>query len=175
MNWPHSPRHWQFGPGIYIVTSGTYDKLHHLSDDHRRDFILEMLFACATEFKWELRAWAIMSNHYHFVANAPETAAPLKRFIGKFHMLTAKKLNEWDSAPARKVWFQYWDTRITFEKSYLARLRYVHFNPVHHRIIDLAENYRWCSASWFNRTASPAFVETVNSFKIDQVNVPDDF
>jgi hypothetical protein len=39
----------------------------------------------------------------------------------------------------------------------------------------LAQNYRWCSASWFERNASRAFVNTVKSFKIDRVQVPDDF
>jgi putative transposase len=175
MNWAHAPRHWQFGPGVYIVTAGTYGKIHHLRLDDRKDFVLEALFACALEFKWELRAWAVLSNHYHFLANAIESSAPIKRLVGKLHMTTSKTLNEWDNTPGRKVWFQYWDTRITFEKSYLARLRYVNFNPVLHKVTNLAENYRWCSASWFNRTATPAFIQTVNSFQIDQVNVPDDF
>lgn len=175
MNWPHAPRHWQFGPGVYIVTAGTYEKLPHLHTDDRKDLIQNTLFACANEFKWDLRAWAILSNHYHFIASASESSLPLKRVVGKLHMLTAKKLNEWDNAAGRKVWFQYWDTKITFEKSYLARLHYVNYNPAHHHVVDLAENYPWCSAAWFNRTASPAFVQTVKTFKLDAVNVPDDF
>jgi putative transposase len=36
-------------------------------------------------------------------------------------------------------------------------------------------SYRWCSAAWFERIATPAFVKTVNSFNIDQVKVPDEF
>jgi anthranilate synthase component 1 len=39
----------------------------------------------------------------------------------------------------------------------------------------LAENYKWCSASWFARNASPALMATVKSFKTDRLTVPDDF
>ena len=90
-------------------------------------------------------------------------------------MKTAQELNRQDSAPGRKVWFQFWDSHITFEKSYFARLHYVHGNPAKHRVVDLAENYKWCSASWFMRNASPAFVQTVKSFKTDELDVPDEY
>jgi REP-associated tyrosine transposase len=42
-------------------------------------------------------------------------------------------------------------------------------------MVPLAENYKWCSASWFARSASPALVATVKSFKTDRLSVPDDF
>ena len=106
MNWPHAPRHWLFEPGIYMVTAGTFQKLHHLSTPERRDFFLESLFACAAEFGWQLRAWAVLSNHYHFVAASPPDPATLRRFLGKLHMTAAKQLNEWDGTAGRKVWFQ---------------------------------------------------------------------
>ena len=90
-------------------------------------------------------------------------------------MTTAKQLNDWDATPGRQVWFQYWDGHITFEKSYLARLNYVHNNPVRHGVVQFAENYRWCSASWFIQNASPALVATVKGFKTEKLDIPDDF
>jgi putative transposase len=90
-------------------------------------------------------------------------------------MTTAKALNEMDGTPGRKIWHQYWDSRITYQPSYLARLQYVHHNPVHHGVALNADNYEWCSAAWFARTAEPAFVRTVASFKTDRLNVRDDF
>jgi putative transposase len=99
----------------------------------------------------------------------------LGRFLGKLHMVTAKQLNQWDQQPGRKIWFQYWDSHITFEKSYLARLHYVHNNPVKHGLVANATNYPWCSASWFEQNSPQAFVKTVYSFKTDQLVIPDDF
>jgi len=175
MNWPHGPAHWLFEPGLYIVTAGTYQKLPHLSSPLRLDFFLDSLFRCARQFAWNLRAWSVLSNHYHFVAASPSDSGNLRKFLGKLHMQTARQLNLWDETPGRKVWFQFWESHITFERSYLARLNYVHHNPARHGVVPLTENYRWCSAAWFARNASPAFVNTVKSFKTDRINVPDDF
>lgn len=175
MNWPHAPAHWLFKPGLYMVTAGTYLKKSLLDRPERLDFALESLFAVAGEFGWSLRAWAVMCNHYHFVAASPADSATLRRMLGKLHMTTAKQLNQWDDQPGRKIWHQFWDGRITFERSYLARLQYVHCNPKHHGLTDQAESYKWCSAGWFARTAPPAFAKTVQGFKTDQLSVPDDF
>ena len=121
MNWPHTPKHWLFEPGTYMVTTGTYQKLPHLNSPQRLDFFLESLFARAGEFGWDFRAWAVLANHYHFIAHSPSDPGTLRKFLGKLHMQTAKQINLWDNTPGRKVWFQFWDSHITFERSYLAR------------------------------------------------------
>jgi putative transposase len=116
-----------------------------------------------------------LANHYHFIAISPENPVTLRRFLGKLHMKTAQELNRQDQTPERKVWFQFWDSHITYERSYLARLHYVHYHPAKHGVAGLAENYKWCSASWFTRSVIPAFVSVVKSFKIDRLGGPDDF
>ncbi len=175
MNWPHAPQHWLFEPGTYMVTVGTYQKQPHLNTPERRDYFVEALFGFAAEFNWSLRAWAVLSNHYHFIAASPANPGSLRRLLGKLHMTTAKRLNELDGQPGRRVWFQYWDSHITFERSYLARLNYVHHNPVHHGMVDDAMNYAWCSAVWFARNAPASFVATVKGFKTDRLDVRDEF
>jgi hypothetical protein len=145
MNWPHGPTHWLFEPGTYIVTAGTYQKLPHLHSPLRRDFFLKSLFDYAIEFQWNLRAWAVLANHYHVVAASSEPAKSLGQHARSKGVVSV--LGE----------------------------PYVHYNPAKHGVTPLAENYRWCSASWFIQNASPAFVNTVKNFKTDRVNVPDDF
>jgi hypothetical protein len=39
----------------------------------------------------------------------------------------------------------------------------------------MANQYRWCSAAWFERTVSPAIVKTIYSFETDKLNIHDDF
>jgi len=51
----------------------------------------------------------------------------------------------------------------------------VHQNAVKHGLVPVANQYRWCSAAWFERATSAAQVKTISSFKIDKVNVYDDF
>jgi len=41
--------------------------------------------------------------------------------------------------------------------------------------VPVANQYQYCSAAWFERTATPAQVNTIYSFKTDRINVHDDF
>jgi putative transposase len=134
-----------------------------------------MLFTVAEEFQWKLQAWAIFSNHYHFIAQSPEDGRSLKAMIQKLHSVSAIKINELDHKQGRKVWFQYWDTCLTYQKSYYTRLNYVHNNPVKHGLVKVASHYPFCSAGWFEVNAKPPFVNQIRSFKTDKVNVYDDF
>jgi len=158
-----------------MVTAGTYLKQPHINSAERLDFVLDLLLNIAGESGWSLHAWAVLSNHYHFVGQSTAASNSLSKFLGKLHMKTAQELNLRDATSGRKVWYQFRDIAITFERSYLARLNYVHNNPVHHGIVDSALDYAWCSAAWFERSAQTAFVKTVQSFKTDSVNVDDDY
>ena len=158
-----------------MVTGGTYRKAPFLDTPEKLDMFLDALFRVAEEFAWKLQAWAIMANHYHFISVHSGDAAVLRSLVGKLHMVTAKELNRRDATPSRRVWYQYWDSHISYQRSYMARLNYVHNNPVHHGIARVAAAYKWCSAAWFERSASPALRKTVASFKVDKLKVIDDF
>jgi putative transposase len=175
-DWAHSPCH-IFTPNTnYIVTAGTYRKERLFNTPDRLQLLQSTLFEQATRFGWELQAWAIMQNHYHFIALAPDADTDsLKPMIQSIHSVTAKSINTTDKTPGRKVWFQYYDTCLTNEKSYFARLHYVHTNPVKHGLIDNAENYPYCSMNWFKLHAELGFYRTVLSFKCDTISIKDDF
>jgi putative transposase len=174
-HWPHAPVHYLKENGTYMVTAGTYNKEHFFKSPDRLDLLQENLLAIASEFKWKLQAWSIFSNHYHFIAICENDPMTLKPMLTKLHANTSRKINELDNLSGRKVWYQYWDSFITYQKSYLARLNYVHRNPVKHGLVALAEHYPWCSASWFEMNASLAFQKVVASFKIDKLQIVDDF
>jgi len=40
-------------------------------------------------------------------------------------------------------------------------------------LVLVANQYPWCSAAWFERTASPATVKTIYSFKTDKLKIDD--
>jgi putative transposase len=173
--WPHSPAHLFTPNKAYMVTAGTFGKANLFGTPSKLDFLQQSLFEEAERFRWKLQAWAVMANHYHFIATSSDESGVLKDFICSLHSKTARWLNQQDHTTGRKVWFQYWDTCLTYEKSYLARLNYVHANPVKHGLVGDAEEYRWCSMAWFGRNAKPGFRRMVTSFKIDKISVRDDF
>lgn len=174
-HWPHAPTHRRLDGATYFVTGGTYLKRMLFKGEERLDFLQNLLFQLCNELKWELEAWAIFPNHYHFVAHAPAVGCNPTSLIRRLHSVSARWLNEADKTPGRKVWYQYWDTCITNDKSHLARLRYVHTNPERHRVAEKADDYRWCSMRWFLAQEDRAWKKTVLSFPCDRVHVKDDF
>lgn len=174
-DWPHAPLHRLSGKGTFIVTAGTLHKEHLFNDAARLDLLESRLLTFAREFDWQLEAWAVFSNHYHFVGTSLEDASSLKPFLAKLHSETGRMVNQWDGVAGRQVWHNFWDTELTFETSYFARLNYVHHNAVKHGLVRVANQYRWCSASWFERAATPAQVKTIYSFKTERLKVFDEF
>ncbi len=176
--WPHAPLHQLSLNGTYFVTAGTYHKALLFLGRERLDVLQRGLLAVTAESGWRLEAWAVLPNHYHFVAHSPggeEGGTSLTRLLAGLHERTAKWINRLDRTPERKVWHNFWETRLTYQRAYLARLRYTHQNAVKHGLVPVASQYPWCSAAWFERTARPAQVETVYSFPIDRIRVEDDF
>ena len=176
--WPHVPTHQLSQTGTYFVTAATYLQAHHFKGANRLAVLQRGLLKLAQEYGWQLEAWAVFSNHYHFVAHSPTdvpTAENLSKMLGVLHAKTSGWVNRLDSQPGRQVWHNFWDTRLTYQKSYLTRLNYVHQNAVKHSLVPVASQYPWCSAAWFERTASAAQVKSVYRFKTNRVSVLDEF
>jgi putative transposase len=94
--------------------------------------------------------------------------------VKKVHSATALQLNRLDRSPGRRVWHNYWESAITYDSSYFARLNYVQ-NPVKHGLVLVANQYPWGSTAWFERESSPAQVAKIYRFKTDRLNSMDDF
>jgi putative transposase len=176
--WPHAPEHRLSLHGTYFVTASTYHHAHHFRGKPRLAVLQRGLLKVTSDCGWSIEAWAVFSNHYHFVGHSPareDTAESLSRMLGLLHEKTAKWVNRLEATPGRKVWHNYRETRLTYEKSYLARLKYVHHNAVKHGLVTVANQYPWCSARWFERAATPAQVKTIYRLKTERLNVPDEF
>lgn len=175
LDWPHAPCHRFNEIGTYMVTASTYQKEHLFKSREELDLLQEALFALSKKYEWKLEAWAIFPNHYHIIIHSTEDSINLRRLISHFHASTAKVLNQRHNKPGRKVWCNFWDSRLTYENSYLARLNYVMHNPVRHGIVKDARDYRWCSLRWYADHVTTARMRTVESFKTDQLRIQDDF
>ncbi len=171
--WPHAPVHLFVPNAFYIVTASTVYKQRFFDTVAKLTLLQDTLFEVMLAYEFELQAWALFPNHYHVVVRTPEDGASLRRVIQRLHSQSARAVNEMDGTPGRRVWFQYWDTCLTYERSYYARLNYVHNNAVKHRLVLAAEDYPFCSAAWFRSLAAPEFRDKVNAAAYDHINVPD--
>ena len=119
--WPHAPTHQLATSGTFFVTASTYKKAHHFRGANRLRVLHRGLLTVARDFGWQLEAWAVFSNHYHFVAHSPSnqpTAESLGSMLKTLHVKTSGWVNRLDKAPARQVWFNFRETRLTYPRSY---------------------------------------------------------
>lgn len=168
-DWPHAPVHRLNHAGTYFITGSTLHRQHVYNDPSALDALQALLFAVARKHECALQAWALFTNHYHLIVEGRS----VREMLTRFHAEASIAANARDHTPRRKVWFQFWDRELTFEASWLARLRYTQENAVHHGLVRVATDYRWCSALWFERTARAGLVKTVQRMKIDRLKVID--
>ena len=174
MDWTHAPLHRTKDPGWYFITAGTYRKAPFLLDERRRGSFIDLIWSCATQMNLIVQAWVVLSNHYHLMLQAAQNSnIPL--LAKRLHSINAREVNALDATPGRKVWYQYWDKFITDEKSYYARINYIHQNPVRHGLVSSAENYRWSSMRWFEDRAGIPLASAVRQIRIDRIKVVDEF
>src|SRR5262245_33188235 len=109
--WPHAPTHQLSQRGTYFLTASTYLKEHHFRGAERLAVLHRGLLSVTTAFGWRLEAWAVFSNHYHFVGHSPEhakDASNLSEMLKKLHSNTAEWINKLDGTPHRKLWYNFW-------------------------------------------------------------------
>ena len=174
-DWPHAPIHRLGSSGVYMITGATLYKRRLFSTSEKLTLLENEILTLAKIYNWQLEAWSVFNNHYHLIARGAADTKRLDAYLNNLHSNTARDLNYLDRCNGRKIWFNFWETRLTYERSYLARLNYVHQNAVKHGLVTVASQYQWCSAAWFERTASPATVKTIYGFKTDKLKIPDDY
>jgi len=174
-DWPHAPPHKLFEPGTYMVTGATLYKKHFFDTPGKLGLLQDCLLQTLQEFGWRIQAWSVMVNHYHIIAHCEDDPDTLRKALSKTHSVSAREVNKLDGVSGRKIWYQFWEKQITYQKSYFPRLRYVHENAVHHGLVKRAEDYEWCSAGWLKEKADAAYRRTIESFKTDRLKIYDDF
>ena len=85
IDWPHAPVHRLDSDGIYMVTAATLHKDHLFADAGKLTLLEHGLLSLAKQYQWQLEAWAVFTNHYHFVARRKDESASLKKLLKHLH------------------------------------------------------------------------------------------
>jgi putative transposase len=171
----HAPAHYFESHATYIVTAGTLKKEHLINSDQKKECVLTNLRQEIEKYKWELLAWVILINHYHILLKASDHASSLAQLIRNVHTFSARELNKLDRCPGRRVWWNYWDTCITNERSYYARLNYIHWNPVRHGVVTRPEQYRFSSYRDYYNLDDNRMRNLERDYPFDSIKVFDEF
>lgn len=173
----HNPPHLFRAGAKYFITASTYQQKHYMATDEAKDRLIHSILKGFQDYGWKLDEWVLLNNHYHLMADAPEDPRSLSKIIQEIHKFTAMwiKKNSSGFSDQKKIWYNYWDTCITHEKSYFARLNYIWYNPVKHGYVKDAAAWRF--GSYYSRVrAEKDYLEELKSkYPFDRLNVRDDF
>jgi putative transposase len=170
----HTPPHLYQACAKYFITASTYGRKRLLDDPAKERLFSSLLRAC-DKYGWKLDDWVILDNHYHIMTTAPNAEVNLSTFVAEYHKFAALFVKK-NNAAARnvpKIFNNYWDTCITYENSYFARLNYIYCNPVKHNYVKNAEEYPWGSF-YFRHRSDGAYIEgLMKKFPFDEVKIED--
>ena len=145
---PHQPPHLVLDDAFYLLTAACYEHRHHLHTPERRQTVLDSLFEQFIQHGMEIRAWTVLTNHYHLLAHVTEFEA-LGKMFGQVHGRTSHAWNQLDNRRGRKIWRRYGDRAIRSERHYYTTLNYIHYNPVKHGLVPSPYDWPWSSVHWY--------------------------
>jgi putative transposase len=145
---PHSPPHPIRLQTFYHLTAACYEHKHHLSKQSRRQQLLNIIFEKFINEGFEIRAWVILSNHYHLLVYVPNFER-LSKIFNLIHGSTSRQWNLEDNLMGRKVWYCYCDRAIRSQRHYYTTLNYIHYNPVKHNLIKSPYDWSESSVHWY--------------------------
>ncbi|HES59261.1 MAG: transposase [Calditrichaceae bacterium] len=155
--YPHNPPHLLLNGAKYWVTGSAFKHNPYFKEKEIKYKMMDVLCTTAEKLHWQIDDWVILDNHYHLMLESPDTKLndhnpkTIANFMNNFHRFSAlwMRKNCGSLKNVKNIFFNYWDTCITYERSYFARLNYLYFNPVKHGYVQHPSEYPY--GSYFYR------------------------
>jgi putative transposase len=130
----------------FFVTAVAHERRPIFQTERMATLLVGVLSTNRSQSRFRLHAFVIMPNHVH-VLFTPAFDIPLERSVqfikGGFSFRARRELDFW-----RAVWQAgYTEHRITDRKDFEDHLRYIHQNPVRAKLVSLADEFPFSSAS----------------------------
>lgn len=146
-----------FEGAIYHVIMRGNNKDFVFDNPKHKSFILKQLIEYNKILDFELLAYVIMSNHYHFLIRTNKTSISevmfyINNVLGKY---LGRELNR-----TGHIFEKRYTCKLVTSEAYLIwLLRYVHRNPVRAGICTNIDEYRWSSHYYYMRGIN-SFIKT---------------
>ena len=160
----------------YFITSSTLGRYAYLKTDNAKIAILQYLTKSLESFGWKLEDWVVLDNHLHFMVTAPKDSKTLPKVINNFYRFSANWLTNNNIRKIKSKYFHnYWDTCITYENSYYARLNYIWFNPVKHGYVEYPEEWKFGSYFYRYKNEMQEMKTQREKYPFNQIKIEDSF
>lgn len=128
---------------IYHIYQRGNNKEFIFQNDNIKTFILKYLKEYNKKFDYELLAYVIMDNHYHFLIKTNKT--PISTIMFFINNLLGKYINGQLDRTGHVFESRYKCKLVETDASLIWLLRYIHRNPVKANICSDINEYRWSS------------------------------
>lgn len=148
----------------FFVTNTCHNHKYLLFDNGCFDIIIENFLFYNKKYNSKTLAFVLMNNHIHFIIYFEEKNR-LEDYIRDFKKFTSLKIREriQEIRPNLtkeiefeyrtqhfKIWEDRYDDVVLFTKAVCeTKVEYIHNNPVAAGMIDIPENYKYSSASFY--------------------------
>lgn len=156
------------GRTFHLTARAVFGRELFVDDADRRDF-MRLLARTTRRYGWQLMGWCLMGTHYHLLVRtpAPNLGAGMRDLNGSYARAFNERHGRYGSVFAER----YADRVIRSHEHLVNALQYLAMNPVHARLVDRPERWRWSSHGALARfaryrrlaTAAARFVSRVVS------------
>ena len=141
---PRPPRSFTPG-GFYHLTARGNDGREIVVDDFDRHRFVNLLARVAVRFAIDIRAWCLMTNHYHLVIESAD--GDVSPALGYLNGGYARHFNERHARTGHLFGGRFRATLLESEPHLQEACRYVLLNPVRAGLVACAEDWPWAGSS----------------------------
>ena len=130
------------GRTFHLTARAVFGRELFVDDTDRRDF-MRLLAHTTRRYGWQLMGWCLMGTHYHLLVRTPAAnlGAGMRDLNGSYARAFNHRHGRYGSVFAER----YADRVIRNHEHFVNALEYLAMNPVHARLVDRPERWRWSS------------------------------
>lgn len=137
----------EYSGAFYHVMNRGSDRQVIFHESKHYQMFLDLLADSAEQYKLEVHAYCLMSNHYHLLIRTPyPNLSKIMRHINGVYTQRYNRLNKRDGALFKG---RYKAILVEVDNYLLQLSRYIHLNPVSARMVQKPEDYSWSSYRFY--------------------------
>ena len=132
--------------GKYFFTVVTKERIKFSLDQENAEILYKAIKRVQKRKHFELLAYCIMPDHWHLLLSLTEKDDSFPQKIREIKRLTTYALRNSMGVSDLIIWQdRFWEHSIRDEYDLTNCFNYIHYNPVHHQVVDAQEQWKWSS------------------------------